>query len=1523
LSTSSADSTNQVVYDSANTDDRFSAAMAASRSSLEGVGLDRDGDRMPRADRQDRGRVLDVNNFNAIRISLASPEAIRDWSHGEVTKPETINYRTLKPEHGGLFCERIFGPTRDWECYCGKYKRIRHAGTVCDKCGVEVTRSKVRRERMGHIELAAPVAHIWFVKGTPTRLGLLLDITPRNLERILYFASYLVTNVDDDARQSAIEEINEEHEAIVAELRADAEAQLSEISENVTREVGNLTDSAKKVTAAAQQRSKQELEVLRTDYEALSARLGELDGQSAPETISFGGRLVVEEGEAVNADRISRLEDAYRAERDRVEKQYDTEAGGADALSGAESDQLTYEADERRKKIEDKLAEEIKAEETQRNEVLKQLNDLKELQILSESQYRELQEAIPSGVFKAGMGAEAVFEFVKKVDLDQLALDLRTEMQSASDVKRKKATKRLRVVEALRKSGNQPAWMIFTALPVIPPELRPMVQLDGGRFATSDLNDLYRRVINRNNRLKRLLELGAPDIIVRNEKRMLQEAVDALIDNGRRGRVVSGSGKHKLKSLSDLLKGKQGRFRQNLLGKRVDYSGRSVIVVGPRLELDECGLPKRMALELFKPFVMRKLVDKGFAHNIKAAKRLVERVDSRVWDVLEEVVQDYVVLLNRAPTLHRLGIQAFRVQLIDGSAIQLHPLVCQAFNADFDGDQMAVHVPLSRAAQAEARERMLSVRNLLSPSNGDPIVSPTQDIVLGCYYMTSKVNFDEEYARGTLPRGWGKVFSSMEEVKTAYDCGVVDLQADITVHTDRYAQQPGEVQKIDTTVGRVIFNMTLPPDIRTFYNDTMGRKQLRAVVADAYRLFRDPVRVAGVVNDIKQTGFIYSTRGGMTVSVSDVTMSETKPAILAAADVRADTLDRQFRRGLVTEEERLRELEVIWNGARDDLTKDVEDRLHPQNNVWMMADSGAKGNMNQITQMAGMRGLVLDPEGKIIEIPIRSNFREGLTVLEYFISTHGARKGLADTAIRTADSGYLTRRLCDVAQDVMVTIEDCGTEQGITQSRILSDGKRMPDDDFRAKIIGRVLAADLVHPETGEILFEKGTELTDRFDMPDGSQRDFVREVLDAGVMQVISRSVLMCEASHGVCQQCYGRDLASGKLVERGEAVGIIAAQSIGEPGTQLTMRTFHTGGVARADITSGLPRVEELFEARSPKGRAVLAEKEGMVKIEQTDEGRKLFIVSEEETVRTYRLGEGWQPQLQPGDPVVKDRTVIALGPDEQKLTADINGSFILDDRTIYVRNVEQVEEERAVPVTYQILVESGSTVLPGQQLTEGAKDPQDILLTQGRDDVQSYIIEEVQKVYKAQGVNTNDKHIEVMCRQMMRKVSIVHPGDTDYLPEERIDRFEFQQINEEILAQGGEPATAMPVLLGITKASLETDSFLSAASFQQTTSVLTEAAINGKVDQLRGLKENVIIGKLIPAGTGFGASLGLPTAAESLNAATLARLEKERGEGADAEIGELMVPTGVAMLDRPDEDSMFSITGPQDSPLNDDTN
>ncbi|MEA2510972.1 MAG: DNA-directed polymerase subunit beta, partial [Thermomicrobiales bacterium] len=1050
-------------------------------------------------------------------------------------------------------------------------------------------------------------------------------------------------------------------------------------------------------------------------------------------------------------------------------------------------------------------------------------------------------------------GAEAVYEYVaNRIDLDQLALQLREEMQAASDVKRKKATKRLRVVEALRKSGNKPHWMIFTALPVIPPELRPMVQLDGGRFATSDLNDLYRRVINRNNRLKRLLELGAPDIIVRNEKRMLQEAVDALIDNGRRGRVVSGSGKHKLKSLSDMLKGKQGRFRQNLLGKRVDYSGRSVIVVGPDLALDECGLPKRLALELFKPFVMRKLVEHGHAHNIKAAKRLVERVDPRVWEVLEEVIQDHLVLLNRAPTLHRLGIQAFKVRLIEGSAIQIHPLVCTAFNADFDGDQMAVHVPLSKAAQSEARSRMLSVRNLLSPSNGDPIVSPTQDIVLGCYYMTSERDYEEDLNNGTLPRGTGKIFSSLDEVKLAYDSGVIDLQARIVVRTDR---EDGELKRIETTVGRALFNHALPPTLGKFYNATMDRKQLRKVVADCYRVFKDPYETAKVVNDIKKVGFQYSTRGGMSIAVSDVIMSETKGELVSKAEEDAERVERQYRRGLVTDDERLRELELIWNEARDTLSRDVEDRLRGQNSVYMMADSGAKGNMNQISQMAGMRGLVLDPEGRIIDIPIKSNFREGLTVLEYFLSTHGARKGLADTALRTADSGYLTRRLVDVSQDVIITIDDCGTDQGQWQGWQDGEGKPISPEDMRTKITGRTLASPVYHSETGELIADRGEELSDRVELPDGTIRDIVGEVIAANVEKIHVRSVMNCEAVHGVCARCYGRNLASGRLVEFGEAVGIIAAQSIGEPGTQLTMRTFHTGGVARADITTGLPRVEELFEARMPKGAALLAEKEGVVSIEQTDIGRILAITSTEQDSWTLVLEPGWEPAQVTGTFITKDKTPVVEGPNGEKKFAPIEGTFFLDGRTVYVRNERQEREEHTVPIAYQIYVEDGDQVTPGQQLTDGAKDPQQILLTLGRDAVQRYVIDEVQKVYKSQGVNTNDKHIEVICRQMLRKVSIVYPGDTDFLQDERIDRFEFNQINEEILAQGGEPATAMPVLLGITKASLETDSFLSAASFQETTRVLTEAAINGKVDHLRGLKENVIIGKLIPAGSGFG--------------------------------------------------------------------
>jgi DNA-directed RNA polymerase subunit beta' len=1311
---------------------------------------------------------------------------------------------------------------------------------------------------MGHIELAAPVAHIWYVKGTPSRLGLLLDISPRNLERVLYFASYLVTEIDEAAREAAVQEIRDVTDAEIAELRGVAQSQLDEIDESIGRDVANLTEGQQSLREAIAERRETELSELRAEYETVKTRLAELSGGAAPEAITFRGHSIVQESEAVNDDRVAALRDVFDDESARIAQGAEAEVTGGEALAGAERDQLTSAAEERRGKIEDQLAEQIHEIERERDESVKAINDLKELQILSEQQYRELNELLPPGVFKAGMGAEAVHDYIKnRVDLDQIAIELRNEMQSTSDVKRKKATKRLRVVEALRKSGNRPEWMIFTALPVVPPELRPMVQLDGGRFATSDLNDLYRRVINRNNRLKRLLELGAPDIIVRNEKRMLQEAVDALIDNGRRGRVVSGSGKHKLKSLSDLLKGKQGRFRQNLLGKRVDYSGRSVIVVGPDLALDECGLPKRMALELFKPFVMRRLVDHGHAHNIKAAKRLVERVDPKVWDVLEEVIQDYVVLLNRAPTLHRLGIQAFKVRLIEGSAIQIHPLVCAAFNADFDGDQMAVHVPLSRKAQEEARTRMLSVRNLLSPSNGEPIVSPTQDIVLGCYYMTSERDHEADLAAGTVPRGWGKVFSSLEEVQLAYDAGAVDLQAEITVRTDR---EGGEPKRIQTTVGRAIFNQALPAEMGKFYNQTMGRKQLRQVVADAYRLYQDPNETARIVNEIKKVGFEYSTRGGMSISVDDVVMSGKKEELLREADERADKIERQYRRGLVTEQERLRELELIWNTTRDDLAKYVEEGLRGQNSVFMMADSGAKGNMNQISQMAGMRGLVLDPKGEIIDIPIRSNFREGLTVLEYFLSTHGARKGLADTALRTADSGYLTRRLVDVSQDVIVTIDDCGADAGLWVHRTV-DGEQIPDEDFRAKILGRVLASPIVDPTTGEILVDRGEELTDRLENEDGTVRDLVREVMDKGVDQVHVRSVMMCEATHGVCAACYGRNLASGKLVEQGEAVGIIAAQSIGEPGTQLTMRTFHTGGVARADITTGLPRVEELFEARAPKGAAVLADREGVISVENTDTGRILAITATDVEQRVYPLEAGWDPALIDGDLVVKDKTVMAVGPDDQKLVSDIDGRFFLDDRTIYVRNEKEERIEHPVPVAYQVFVEDGDRVYPGQQLTDGAKDPHKVLLTQGREEVQRYIIDEVQKVYRSQGVNTNDKHIEVICRQMLRKVSIVYPGDTDFLQDERVDRFEFNQINEEILAQGGEPATAMPVLLGITKASLETDSFLSAASFQETTRVLTEAAINGKIDHLRGLKENVIIGKLIPAGSGFGVDGNAP--------------------------------------------------------------
>ncbi|HOV80627.1 MAG TPA: DNA-directed RNA polymerase subunit beta' [Bacillota bacterium] len=1132
--------------------------------------------------------MLDLNNFDRIRIGLASPDQIREWSSGEVKKPETINYRTLKPERDGLFCERIFGPTRDWECHCGKYKRVRYKGVVCDRCGVEVTRSKVRRERLGHIELAAPVSHIWYFKGIPSRMGLLLDMSPRALEKVLYFVSYIVTDPGD-------------------------------------------TGLIKK-------------------------------------------------------------------------------------------------------------------------------------QLLTETEYRESREKY-GGAFKASMGAEAVKKLLEEIDLEEMARELRQELKEVTGQRKVRAIRRLEVVEAFRKSKNRPEWMVMDVIPVIPPELRPMVQLDGGRFATSDLNDLYRRVINRNNRLKRLLDLGAPDIIVRNEKRMLQEAVDALIDNGRRGRPVTGPGNRPLKSLSDMLKGKQGRFRQNLLGKRVDYSGRSVIVVGPELKIHQCGLPKEMALELFKPFVMKRLVNDGHAHNIKSAKRMVERVRPEVWDVLEEVISEHPVLLNRAPTLHRLGIQAFEPVLVEGRAIQIHPMVCTAYNADFDGDQMAVHVPLSAEAQAEARLLMLSANNILNPKDGRPVAIPTQDMVLGIYYLT----MEKEGAHGE-----GKVFKDPEEAVMAYENKAVSVNARVKVRI------PG-MGLVETTVGRIIFNEVVPRELG-YYNQVADKKVLSKIVDDCYRKLGFSA-TSKLLDGIKKLGFSFATRAGITIGIQDITIPEQKKEILREAEGQVEKVELQYRRGLITEDERYRKVIGIWNDATRKVTDTLIETLDKFNPVYMMATSGARGNIQQIRQLAGMRGLMADPSGRIIDLPIKANFREGLTVLEYFISTHGARKGLADTALRTADSGYLTRRLVDVAQDVIVREIDCGTDMGIEVTEI-KDGTEVIEK-LGDRIIGRVALEDVIDPRTGEVLAEADSEISE----------EEAEKIVEAGIGAVKIRSVLTCKTRYGVCVKCYGRNLATGHRVDIGEAVGIIAAQSIGEPGTQLTMRTFHTGGVAGDDITQGLPRVEELFEARRPKGQAVIAESDGFVEIREVKGRREAKVISDEGVEMTYQ-----------------------------------------------------------VPYGARLKVKSGDRVYAGDELTEGSVNPHDLLKIKGVQGVQIYLLQEVQRVYRLQGVDINDKHIEVMIRQMLRKVKVDEPGDTDLLPGGLIDIFEFEDENKRVMTRGGEPATARPVLLGITKASLATDSFLSAASFQETTRVLTEAAIKGKLDPLLGLKENVIIGKLVPAGTGM---------------------------------------------------------------------
>jgi DNA-directed RNA polymerase subunit beta' len=1469
--------------------------------------------------------MLEINDFNAIRISLASPEDVLSWTHGEVTKPETINYRTLKPERDGLFCERIFGPTKDWECYCGKYKRVRYKGVVCDKCGVEVTRSKVRRDRMGHIALASPVSHIWFVKGTPSRLGLLLDISPRNLERVLYFAAYIIVEIDEMKLDYLRQEIQEEYQKKRDSIVQQDEDKRMQLTEEHTRVIEELEIAQTTVRSNMEEEYKTAIQQLEAAAQKLREELEELTGKEAEEDITFRSELLVEEGKIVGDAAFDLLDDMVDREKESLEAAHLREINDAELRADADLELRKNEVAQEQEEFSKTQQHDIDLLLKEEKDKIDMLESLKVGRVLSENEYRNLRE-IAFDVFRADMGAGAIREIVAQVDMDSLSLELQDEIQNTTGQRRKRATKRMRVVEKFRKSGNRPEWMILTVLPVIPPDLRPMVQLDGGRFATSDLNDLYRRVINRNNRLKRLMELSAPEIIVRNEKRMLQEAVDALIDNGRRGRAVSGKGKHRLKSLSDMLKGKQGRFRQNLLGKRVDYSGRSVIVVGPNLQLHQCGLPKKMALELFKPFVMRRLVEKGFAHNIKSAKRIVERVRPEVWDVLEEIIKDYKVMLNRAPSLHRLSIQAFEAKLIEGSAIQLHPLVCAAFNADFDGDQMAVHVPLSLRAQEEAQTRMLSTYNLLSPAHGEPIITPSQDIVLGCFYLSMVNETDED------PTMWrGKKFESPQEAMLAYDKRIIGIKDIITVVLDEeyltnfdyaeysnyqsqlsiqsqiaskywlppalqadineqmlsklvrgkdlkvkpFTKDGGRAVLIETTIGRLILNNALLPPLR-YRNEIIAKKGLKEIIAECYKFFTNirniPPEYLEIVQQrfpnkseqelarlfgsemtsmqadlIKRLGFKHATLGGMTIGINDIEVPTTKTAIVEAADKQVNNVEKQFRRGMITEDERYRVVVDIWQNVTKEVKEAVQKHMNPQSPVSMMAVSGARGNINQISQMAGMRGLMSDPTGRIIELPIKANFREGLSVLEYFVSTHGGRKGLADTALRTADAGYLTRRLVDVAQDVIVTTEDCGSEDGMW---LRMEDDAMVMEALERRITGRVLAAPIFDPETNEVLVERNQEIDE--DLASYIVNDLKQE-------EVYVRTALSCQSEHGICRLCYGRNLATGKLVDVGEAVGIIAAQSIGEPGTQLTLRTFHTGGVASAeDITQGLPRVQEIFEARSPKGKAFLSEIDGITRIVKSDEGIRTVYVSKTNVYTdTYSLPPDYNLLVDHGNEVIKGQVLAETNianSNDSPIVSRMDGIVHVQEGQLVVSLNDTDEREIIVPHTARLIVHDGEEVVAGQKLTEGSADPQELLAYQGRDAVQGYLVIEAQRVYRSQGVNINDKHIEVIVRQMLRRVRIEEPGDTGLLPNELIEVFEFKRVNEEVISQGGDPAIAATVLLGITKASLNTDSFLSAASFQETTRVLTEASINGSVDYLRGLKENVVIGKLIPAGTGI---------------------------------------------------------------------
>ena len=1240
--------------------------------------------------------MLDVNVFDELRIGLATAEDIRAWSHGEVKKPETINYRTLKPEKDGLFCEKIFGPTRDWECYCGKYKRVRFKGIICERCGVEVTRSKVRRERMGHVELAAPVTHIWFFKGVPSRLGYLLDLAPKDLEKVIYFAAYMITSVDDAGRAEDLPNLQNE----------------------IDLEKKEITD--------------------RRDND-IEARAKKLEGN-----------LAELEAEGARADARRKVRDSAEREMAQLRKRADLDL-------------------ERLDTVWDKFKS-LKVADLEGDELL----------------YRQLSDRY-GNYFEGSMGAAAIQKRLQAFDLEAEAESLRDTIKNGKGQRKTRALKRLKVVNAFLTTSNTPEGMVLDAVPVIPPDLRPMVQLDGGRFATSDLNDLYRRVINRNNRLKRLLDLGAPEIIVNNEKRMLQEAVDALFDNGRRGRPVTGPGNRPLKSISDMLKGKQGRFRQNLLGKRVDYSGRSVIVVGPQLRLHQCGLPKQMALELFKPFVMKRLVDLDHAQNIKSAKRMVERARPVVWDVLEEVITEHPVLLNRAPTLHRLGIQAFEPQLVEGKAIHLHPLVCAAFNADFDGDQMAVHLPLSAEAQAEARILMLSSNNILKPSDGRPVTMPTQDMIIGLFHLTS----DKPDAKGA-----GRSFSSVPEAIMAFDGGQLDLNAEIKIQltdlvppaegfTAPEGWNAGDSIVFDTTLGRALFNELLPVDY-PYENGVVDKKRLSVIVNDLAERYAK-VEVAASLDALKEAGFRWATRSGVTISISDVITPVEKAGILEEHEARAAKVQTQYEKGLITDDERRQELIEIWTQATDRVAEAMRKNFPASSTIYRMVGSGARGNWMQVRQIAGMRGLVANPKGEIIPRPIKSNYREGLSVLEYFIATHGARKGLADTALRTADSGYLTRRLVDVSQDVIVREDDCGTERGLAMTIGVDagNGTLRRHDKVETSTYSRTLAATV--EVDGKILGQPGDDVGDVL----------IDALLAAGVTELKVRSVLTCESRVGTCAKCYGRSLATGKLVDIGEAVGIIAAQSIGEPGTQLTMRTFHTGGVASADdITQGLPRVQELFEARTPKGEGPIAEFSGRITIDESDRIRRLVLT-----------------------------------PDD--------GS-----------------EEIGYPITKRsrLLISDGDHVEVGTQLVQGAVDPKKVLRILGPRATQKHLVDEVQEVYRSQGVDIHDKHIEVIVRQMLRRVTVLDSGDSDLLPGELAERGRFEDANRRAVAEGGQPASGRPELMGITKASLATDSWLSAASFQETTRVLTEASMSGRSDPLLGLKENVIIGKLIPAGTGL---------------------------------------------------------------------